>query len=113
MNPPPEQSFAGFSAETFTFFRQIGENNRGEWFEAHREQYARHVLAPLRALASDLAPFMASIDLSVELRADRTLSRIHRDTRFSHDKSPFRDHMSLSHKPSFRCAGEAVSSYKH
>ena len=106
MNHSSDQAFTGFSEETFAFFRQIGENNRRDWFEAHREEYARFVLAPLRALASEVAGFLAGIDLSMELRADRAVSRLHRDTRFSHDKSPFRDHMWITFRQRDRPMGE-------
>ena len=39
-----------------------------------------------------LAPDMKIIDPLMETRPYKCLSRIHRDTRFSRDKSPYRDH---------------------
>ena len=49
-----------------------------------------------------LAPVMLKIDPQMEVRPHKCLSRIHRDTRFSRDKSPYRDHLWFL----FRRAGE-------
>ena len=45
---------------------------------------------------------MRKIDPRMEIRPHKCLSRIHRDTRFSRDKSPYRDHLWLL----FRREGE-------
>ncbi len=95
-----ERQFQGFSRRTFTFLRDLGRNNDKVWFEAHRAIYEQHVLQPLRDLVSDLADFMLGIDLSFEVKpaVGKAISRIHRDTRFSKDKSPFRDHLWIAFK---------------
>ena len=85
--------FHGFSRRTFTALLDLGRHNYKTWFEAHRSIYETHVLQPLRDLVSDLADSMLGIDLSFEVApaVGKTISRIYRDTRFSKDKSPFRD----------------------
>lgn len=88
-------SFHGFSDQTFRFLSELSAHNSRDWFAAHRAAYEQHLLTPLRVLAEDLAPVMAGIDPAFELRPARVISRIHRDTRFAKDKSPFRDHMWL------------------
>ena len=100
MTPHSERQFQGFSRKTFTFLRDLGRNNDKAWFEAHRAVYEQHVLQPLRDLVSDLADFMLGIDLSFEVEpaVGKAISRIYRDTRFSKDKSPFRDHMWIAFK---------------
>ncbi len=65
-----ERQFQGFSRRTFTFLRDLGRNNDKAWFEAHRGEYERYVLAPLRDLVNDLADFMLGIDLSFEAAPD-------------------------------------------
>ncbi|MBE0536117.1 MAG: DUF2461 domain-containing protein [Phycisphaerae bacterium] len=87
--------FAGFSRKAFRFLKDLGANNDKRWFAAHRGEYETYLLAPLRALVTDMADFMLDIDLSLEVApaVNKTISRIHRDTRFSNDKSPFRDRM--------------------
>lgn len=93
--PESEQHFGGFSRKTFTFLRDLGRHNDKAWFESHRAAYEEHVLQPLRNLVNDLADAMLDIDLSFEVSPaiGKTISRIYRDTRFSEDKSPFRDRM--------------------
>jgi len=95
MTARSERQFQGFSRKTFAFLRDIGRNNDKKWFETHRAEYEEHVLNPLRDLVTDLADFMLGIDLSFEVApaVGKTISRIYRDTRFSKDKSPFRDCM--------------------
>jgi uncharacterized protein (TIGR02453 family) len=92
---PAEKNFQGFSREAFAFLKSIRTHNDKAWFEAHRSEYERHLLGPLRDLVTDLGDFMLDIDLSFEVApaVNKTISRIYRDTRFSKDKSPLRDCM--------------------
>jgi uncharacterized protein (TIGR02453 family) len=108
-----ERQFQGFSRKTFTFLRDLGRHNDKGWFEAHRPLYEEHVLAPLRDLVNDLADFMLGIDLSFEVApaVGKTISRIYRDTRFSRDKSPFRDCMWLTFKRSAQDWSRYVPGY--
>jgi uncharacterized protein (TIGR02453 family) len=89
----PERRFAGFSRKAFHFLKDVKEHNAKAWFEAHRQDYEQLLLQPLRDLVTDLADFMLGIDLSFEVApaVGKTISRIHRDTRFSRDKSLYRD----------------------
>ena len=102
MTSNSQRRFQGFSRKTFAFLRDLGRNNDKAWFEAHRAVYEQHVLQPLRDLVGDLADFMLGIDLSFEVEpaVGKAISRIYRDTRFSKDKSPFRDHMWIVFKRS-------------
>src|SRR5512136_483578 len=102
MKAKRDGQFQGFSRATFTFLRDLGRHNDKAWFEAHRTIYEQHVLQPLRDLVSDLADPMLGIDLSFEVEpaVGKTISRIFRDTRFSKDKSPFRDCMWIVFKRS-------------
>ena len=108
-----ERHFQGFSRGTFTFLRDLGRHNDKAWFEAHRPDYEQHVLAPLRDLVNDLADFMLGIDLSFEVSpaVGKTISRIYRDTRFSQDKSPFRDCMWITFKRSAQDWARYVPGY--
>jgi len=95
-------AFRGFTQQSLTFLLQLGQNNNKEWFEQHRAIYQQHVLEPFRLLVSDLSQDMLIIDQLFEVRPaiGKTLSRMHRDTRFSHDKSVYRNNMWLSFKRS-------------
>ncbi len=96
--------FAGFSPEMLEFFLALRFNNNNEYFQENRARYEQAVQQPLRAFAEALAPTLSAIDGQFDVRPIRVVSRIRRDTRFSHNKDPFRDHMWLS----WRYAGETI-----
>lgn len=84
-----------FTPQTLSFLFENRLQNSREWFAQHHAAYIRDVIAPLAELVSQLTPAMLAIDphLTTEPRVDRTISRIWRDTRYSRDKSFYRDHM--------------------
>jgi len=83
-------AFSGFSAEALGFLRRLRRNNRREWFERHRALYETAVRDPMRALVEEMDVRLAR--LAPELTGDprRSVFRIHRDVRFSRDKSPYK-----------------------
>ncbi len=87
--------FTGFPEETIQFFLSLRFNNQLSFFDAHKEEYLRHVQAPFYAFIDQMAPIMRNIDPAMEVRPAKCLARIRRDTRFTKDKSPFRDHLWL------------------
>ena len=82
-----------FTPKTLTFLCALKRNNRREWFLPRKEEYEKHVRAPMVALVERLAHDMRSF--APELIADPKISlfRIYRDTRFSADKSPYKTHV--------------------
>lgn len=68
-------------------------NDSKSWYDEHKQEIRKVVIEPFFELIESLAPTMLSIDpeIVVEPRVDRTLSRIYRDTRFTKDKSRYRD----------------------
>jgi len=91
--------FKGFTEETFSYFMAISVNNNVGFFEDNRAWYERAVKQPLQELAGALAPVLLEIDHAMEVRPAKVVSRIRRDTRFTNDKSPYRDHMWLGFRP--------------
>lgn len=87
-----DTAFNGFSPQALAFFEGLAANNDKQWFETHRGDYEQYLLAPLKALVSDLAGPMLAIDpdLVTMPAVDKTISRIYRDTRFSRNKSPYK-----------------------
>lgn len=94
--------FTGFTQDGLTFLQQISQNNNKEWFEEHRAIYDSHLLQPMRKLVTDLSSDMLMIDELFETRPaiGKTISRMNRDTRFSHDKSLYRNNLWLTFKRS-------------
>lgn len=78
-----------FTEDTFRFFRELKRNNDREWFAAHKGRYEDHVKVPALHLIEDFAAGLS--ELSPHFKATpRSLFRIHRDVRFSKDKSPYK-----------------------
>jgi len=82
-----------FTPASFKFLRGLARHNDKAWFQAHRADYEAHVRDPFLRLITDLQPALASV--SGHFRADPrgvggSLFRIHRDARFSNDKSPYK-----------------------
>lgn len=102
MNSPQpllnDGKFSGFSPESLQFLRELKANNSKIWFEEHRSDYEQYLLSPLRALTVGLTPLMFSIDTDLVTTPHRVISRIHRDTRFSRDKSPYKTTLWLTFK---------------
>ena len=94
--------FTGFPEETIQFFLDIRFHNSISYFEENRERFRQDVQAPFYTFIEELAPAMRKIDPQMELRPYKCLSRIRRDTRFTKDKSPYRDHLWVQ----FHRAGE-------
>lgn len=83
------------SPETIGFLLQNKIQNDRDWFAEHHAEFQRCVLSPLAELVEALTPVMRQIDplLVCEPKVGKCISRIYRDTRFSRDKSIFRDNM--------------------
>lgn len=82
--------FRGFRPAALTFLRSLKRNNTREWFQAHRADYEGEVRAPLAALVEELDVRFAELAPEIVGDPKRSLFRIHRDVRFSSDKSPYK-----------------------
>jgi uncharacterized protein (TIGR02453 family) len=89
-----------FSPQSLQFLSQVRQENSKEWFDAHRSDYEASLLQPFQTLVNALSSPMQMIDDLFETHpvSGKTLSRIHRDTRFSRDKSRYRSNMWLTFK---------------
>ena len=96
-----------FSQRTLDFLFENRLNDSRSWFAEHKKEYLELVIQPLRQLVMDLTPSMLSIDgeLGCEPKVDRTICRIWRDTRYTHDPSLYRDNMWIIFKRGGRMHG--------
>jgi uncharacterized protein (TIGR02453 family) len=81
-----------FSPATLRFLRGLARNNRKPWFEAHRAEYEGEVRAPMLELIDAMDVRLARFAPEIVGDRKRSMFRIHRDTRFSPDKSPYKTH---------------------
>lgn len=82
----------------FTFLRDLRENNDREWFRANSGRYERDVVGPALALIDAVRPELEATSPQFEAVAKKvggSMFRIHRDTRFSKDKTPYKTAVGL------------------
>lgn len=96
-----------FTTETMRFLKGLAKQNERAWFEAHRDEYEAFVKAPMLALIEELDVRLAGIAPEIIGDSKKSMFRIHRDVRFSSDKSPYKTHAScwLFHRDGSRSVG--------
>ncbi len=82
-----------FTPDTFGFLRDLAKNNNREWFHANKARYEASVREPALEFITDYVESLET--LSPHFVADSrtvggSLFRIHRDTRFAKDKTPYK-----------------------
>ncbi|MBM3908877.1 MAG: DUF2461 domain-containing protein [Gemmatimonadetes bacterium] len=103
-------AFTGFRPAALTFLRGLRANNRREWFESHRAVYENEVKRPLQTLVEELDVRFATLAPEFVGDPKSSLFRIHRDVRFSRDKSPYKSHAAcwIFHRAPGRGVGQTV-----
>ncbi len=93
----PSKPFAGVPRQTTTFLTGLANNNRKEWFEDHRDDYETYWIDVGLQLIVALGDRLRALEPNIvaEPKINGSLFRIHRDTRFSKDKTPYKDHLDL------------------
>lgn len=84
-----------FSKRALDFLFENKLHDSKEWYEEHKDIYREYVTKPFAALAAELAPFFEETGSEL-ICTPKRVSRVRRDTRFTKDKSLFRDHIWIS-----------------
>lgn len=108
-NPPPATTeFRGFRPSALAFLRRLARNNTRDWFERHRPIYETEVRDPLRSLVEEMDVRLARVAPEIVGDPRRSVFRIHRDVRFSADKSPYKTNAACQfyHSDAGRGAGQ-------
>jgi len=87
---PPR--FDGFADRNGKFFGVLARNQRREWFAMHKEEYEEGWLTPMKALLAEVRTRLEPL-YDHDPLAEPKVFRIHRDVRFSKDKSPYKTHI--------------------
>ncbi|MDE5628008.1 MAG: DUF2461 domain-containing protein [Muribaculaceae bacterium] len=88
--------------QVYDFLRDLAENNNREWFNANKSRYEavrKYWLSQIQILINEMAAYEPSFR---NLAAADCAYRIYRDTRFSHDKTPYKTHFSALLSPTGR-----------
>jgi len=88
--------FPGFPAEGLAFFSALQRNNRREWFQPRKTVYEEKLKEPMRLLVAAVNSAMKRFAPDYVTDPDKAIYRIYRDTRFSKDKTPYKNHMAVS-----------------
>ena len=105
-----------FPPALFSFLRDLRENNTREWFAENKDRYREKAQEPAIEFVADFEPYLRKI--SPNFRADArpvggSLFRIHRDIRFSKDKTPFKTHLGIHFRHRSASDAHAPGFYLH
>jgi len=87
-----------FSRKTIQFLKELNDNNNRDWFAANKDRYESLVREPALAYIEAMAQPMAKVSPQVVVSAKKTggsLMRVYRDTRFGHDKTPYKTNIGI------------------
>lgn len=87
--------FSGFTGDTPRFLFENKMNNSKDWYDEHKADYKKFVYNPFVELIEELAPTMHEIDSQLITLPSKIISRVRRDTRFTKDKTLYRDNVWL------------------
>jgi uncharacterized protein (TIGR02453 family) len=105
-----------FTPATYAFLRDLAANNDREWFKSNKDRYVEKVQEPALEFISDFGPRLTKI--SPHFTADArvvggSLFRIHRDTRFAKDKTPFKENTGVQFRHEAAKDAHAPGYYLH
>lgn len=89
-------SFDGFTKEAPKFLFENRFNNSKDWYDSHKDIYKKYVYEPFVELVKELAPAITEIDEKLITVPAKIISRVRRDTRFTKDKTLYRENMWLA-----------------
>ncbi|MCU0627235.1 MAG: DUF2461 domain-containing protein [Gemmatimonadaceae bacterium] len=106
----PPADFAGFPPDALRFLRDLAAHNDRTWFEANRPRYEQHLREPMAALVDEMDARLAGFAPEIIGTRKQSMFRIHRDVRFSKDKSPYKTNAAcwFFHRDSRGTGQEAV-----
>ena len=90
--------FSGFGADTRRFLAELEGNNNRDWFQANKHRYDEFVLEPSLEFIAAMGPLLEEISphfLAIPKRVGGSLMRVYRDTRFGHDKRPYKTNIGI------------------
>ena len=99
-------AFTGFTPEALQFLADLAANNDRAWFTPRKADFERLLKEPMEALCAVLAEAFPRHGVPLTADPKRSPFRIHRDVRFSKDKSPYKTH----HAAGFGWAGGSSGS---
>jgi uncharacterized protein (TIGR02453 family) len=85
-----------FPPDTVQFLRELADNNNREWFTENKSRYDLMVKRPAADFCDHMVPALE--DLTGLPHASKVF-RVHRDVRFSKDKTPYKAYLHMLFQP--------------
>ncbi len=101
-----------FTDQTFRFLRDLAAHNERAWFLDNKARYEAHVKEPALRFIEDFSSRLKKISPHFHA-GPRSLFRIHRDVRFSRDKSPYKTHAGIHFRHDASKDAHAPGFYLH
>lgn len=93
-----QNTFPGFPLGLLHFLEELSRNNHKKWFDTSRERYEEQLREPALAFIAAMEKPLGKISphmVAVPKKVGGSLMRIHRDTRFSKDKTPYKTNVGI------------------
>jgi uncharacterized protein (TIGR02453 family) len=82
-----------FTPAALTFLRSLARHNDRAWFTPRKATFERELRLPMLALIEEINHAFAGFAPEHIRPPHKAIFRIYRDTRFSHDKRPYKNHV--------------------
>lgn len=82
-----------FPPEAITFLKGLEKNNTRDWFQPRKEIFESKLKAPMLELVESINAELLKFAPEHITEPRKAVYRIYRDTRFSKDKTPYKDHI--------------------
>lgn len=92
-SPAPEGAFNGFPQAGLDFLKELENNNNREWFQPRKPLFEETLKQPMTLLVEALNDGLQGFAPQYMADPAKAIFRFYRDTRFSRDKSPYKDHV--------------------
>lgn len=82
------------TSDILEFLKDLSKNNNRDWFHTNKKRYETTTKKPFAAFLDSLIPELQTFYPELQTTAKESVFRIHRDTRFSKDKTPYKTNVS-------------------
>lgn len=87
-----DDNFSDLVTASNEFFAELKQNNNKEWFAEHKAEYEANIKKPAEFLSTIITE---KLDELTGIPHKAKIFRIHRDVRFSKDKTPYKVHLHI------------------
>jgi uncharacterized protein (TIGR02453 family) len=97
MRPDMAKDTSEFPKDAVSFLKKLSKNNDKDWFEANRESFETDLFKPAQEFVKTLGAELQKIRPGIQAipKTDKSIFRLHRDVRFSKDKSPYKTNLGI------------------